>query len=336
MDSNIRKAIIALAVFALLFGVMVRAEARLITFDFTGTVTTVRDDCGVVGTIVPGTSLTGRLTYDTSVPETFPGVYNFATETVPNGIYITIGSFMFNSICCDLFDIFITNNGIDAIGVQEELPTSNDLSFFTDVIVLTLVDSTGTVFSDTSLPTTLDLDDFDSSVVEIVGFCGTSGIFDIFGTLNTLTLRAPHPVDIKPQSCPNPLNVKSRGVLPVAILGTADFDVTTIDPASIRLEGVAPIRSAFEDVATPFESLNGEADASNCTDEGSDGFMDLTLKFRTQEIVAALGGVQDGEVLILTLTGILQDGGFIQGEDVVVILKKGNQNHIEEVKKGKK
>jgi len=33
------------------------------------------------------------------------------------------------------------------------------------------------------------------------------------------------PVDIKPTSCPNPLNVKSRGVLPVAILGTADFDV---------------------------------------------------------------------------------------------------------------
>lgn len=44
----------------------------------------------------------------------------------------------------------------------------------------------------------------------------------------------PVPIDIKPQSCPNPINVKSRGVLPVAILGTAEFDVTTIDPASIR------------------------------------------------------------------------------------------------------
>ena len=29
-------------------------------------------------------------------------------------------------------------------------------------------------------------------------------------------------VDIKPQSCPNPVNVNAKGVLPVAILGTAD------------------------------------------------------------------------------------------------------------------
>jgi hypothetical protein len=59
------------------------------------------------------------------------------------------------------------------------------------------------------------------------------------------------PFDIKPESCPNPLNTKSQGVLPVAILGTADFDVNTIDAASIRLAGVAPVRSTVEDVATP-------------------------------------------------------------------------------------
>ena len=59
------------------------------------------------------------------------------------------------------------------------------------------------------------------------------------------------PVDIKPQSCPNPLNCKTQGLLPVAILGTADFDVTTLDVFSIQLAGVAPLRSALEDVATP-------------------------------------------------------------------------------------
>jgi N-acetylneuraminic acid mutarotase len=60
-------------------------------------------------------------------------------------------------------------------------------------------------------------------------------------------------VDIKPTSCPNPLNVTSKGVLPVAILGTEDFDVNKIDVASIRLDGVAPIRSSLEDVAAPPE-----------------------------------------------------------------------------------
>jgi len=131
-------------------------------------------------------------------------------------------------------------------------------------------------------------------------------------------------VDIKPQSCPNPLNTKSRGVLPVAILGTPTLDVTTIDPASIRLEDVAPIRSSIEDVATPF-GASPEA-CSDCTTEGPDGFQDLTLKFDTQEVIDALGAVSDRECLVLTLTGNLKEefgGTPIQGEDVVFILKKG-------------
>ena len=136
---------------------------------------------------------------------------------------------------------------------------------------------------------------------------------------------APVAIDIKPQSCPNPINVKSRGVLPVAILGTAEFDVITINPASIRVVGVPPLRSALEDVATPFTPFNGEVDASSCTVFGPDGFMDLTLKLDTQQVVAALGDVIDGDVLILTLTGNSFDGAPIQGQDVVVILKKGNE-----------
>src|SRR5439155_10061879 len=46
------------------------------------------------------------------------------------------------------------------------------------------------------------------------------------------------PVDIKPLACPNPLNVTSRGTLPVAILGTIVFDVTKVDSASLLLQGV--------------------------------------------------------------------------------------------------
>ena len=135
------------------------------------------------------------------------------------------------------------------------------------------------------------------------------------------------PVDIKPQSCPNPLNVKSKGILPVAVLGTMDFSVTDVDVTTVQLEGISPLREDWEDVATPFEPLNGEVDvsASTCTDRGPDGFTDLTLKFDTQEIVAALGDVRDGEALILTFTGRLLDRTLIQGEDIVVIRKKGKK-----------
>lgn len=133
------------------------------------------------------------------------------------------------------------------------------------------------------------------------------------------------PVDIKPQSCPNPLNVTAKGVLPAAILGTENFDVTQIDFSTVALEGVHPLRWTMEDVATPFEPYIGKEVKCDCTTNGPDGYMDLTLKFDIQEVVAELGDVHDGEVRVLKLTGNLKEefgGTPIIGEDVVVILKK--------------
>jgi len=133
----------------------------------------------------------------------------------------------------------------------------------------------------------------------------------------------PVPVDIKPTSCPNPLNVTSKGVLPVAILGTADLDVTTIDPATVRLEGVAPLRWSYEDVATPYEPFLGKPlDPYACNEYGPDGYLDLVFHFDTQAVAAALGPVSDGDVLMLMLTGNFFDGRAIAGEDVVKIINK--------------
>jgi len=127
-------------------------------------------------------------------------------------------------------------------------------------------------------------------------------------------------VDIKPTSCPNPLNLKSKGVLPVAILGTDGFDVSDIDAASIRLAGVAAIRHNYEDVATPVSDANECA----CTTDGSDGFTDLVLKFKTQDIVEALindpGQLAQGQVLTLTVTGELFDGSVIEEADCMVLV----------------
>jgi hypothetical protein len=123
-------------------------------------------------------------------------------------------------------------------------------------------------------------------------------------------------------------------VLPAAILGSSDFDVTTIDPATVRLRlkgsednGVAPLRWALEDVATPSDSTDGKEDCySDCNTMGSDGFEDLTLKFDTQEVVAALGDFGARECLVLEVTADLiddQDEGSIIAEDVVLMLKPG-------------
>ena len=149
---------------------------------------------------------------------------------------------------------------------------------------------------------------------------GWGPMLDTVFALLTLEKFAPPPptievlVDVRPRSWPNPLNVRDRGVLPVAIMGTSKFDVRHIDPATILLEGVAPLRWALEDVGTADDPL-----------AGPDGLIDLTLKFSTQAIVAALGAINDGDAVVLHLTGNLKaeyGGTPIKGEDLVIIIKK--------------
>jgi hypothetical protein len=131
---------------------------------------------------------------------------------------------------------------------------------------------------------------------------------EVGGPAQTLSL------DIHPGSCPNPVNVKSHGVTPAAILGTADVVVREIDTSSILLEGVAPIRTAYEDVATP---ASGET--CSCTTAGKDRFEDLTLKFDTQELVAALGTLLPAEERILHMTGRFLDGTPFVSQDCIVL-----------------
>jgi hypothetical protein len=147
--------------------------------------------------------------------------------------------------------------------------------------------------------------------------------------------------DIKPMSCPNPLNVKRgydldsrtitkeiadepqaeelRAVFPVAILGTDEFDVGTIDPTTVMILGVPPIRWNWEDVSTPMEENAAECE---CNEKGGDGLMDMTLKFDKGLIADALGEVHDGDVIALDIEGELYDGTHFVGTDCVIIRAK--------------
>ena len=113
-------------------------------------------------------------------------------------------------------------------------------------------------------------------------------------------------VDIKPGSDENPVNVKSNGVLPVAVLGNYTFNVTDINQTTIWLNDTCkPIRCSYEDV-------NG------------DGYEDLVLKFETQCVIGCLPDpCNDGDIVTLTLTGELDDGTPITGSDDVRVLIKG-------------
>lgn len=131
-------------------------------------------------------------------------------------------------------------------------------------------------------------------------------------------LPTPVDIDIKPTSCPNPLNVNSGGVVSVAILGSADFDVSDVDAATVTLAGVPALRWNTEDAASP---VANRTDPCDCTTAGADGYTDLVLKFDKKDLVAAVGDVVNGEVIHLTLEGDLNDGSAIEGTDCMVVRK---------------
>lgn len=149
--------------------------------------------------------------------------------------------------------------------------------------------------------------------------------FDDLKYATNREVEIPVTMDIKPGSCPNPLNVKSQGVLPVAVIGTKDFDAKSIDPGTIRLsregiEGaVAPIRWSYEDVSAPFEG-----DLCDCHELKADGIIDLSLKFKTQQLVDVLKLKEvAGKNAEFTLRGKLKeefDGAPIVGSDCIRIL----------------
>jgi hypothetical protein len=138
------------------------------------------------------------------------------------------------------------------------------------------------------------------------------------------------PVDVKPGGCPNPLNLRSNGVLPVSVLGTPDFDVSQIEISTVRLTGagdglgfVRPVEgppgphTVIADIGTPFPGT-----PCDCHDLSGDGIDDLSLKFRTQEVVEALGleVIPGGELVPLVVGGLLVDGTPFGGVDCVVIV----------------
>jgi hypothetical protein len=134
-------------------------------------------------------------------------------------------------------------------------------------------------------------------------------------------------LDIKPGSCPNPVNPRSRGVVPIAIVGSESFDVTNVDIESLilaRADGVggsvAPLagphgpRAHIEDVATPFDG-----EECDCHELGSDGFDDLALKFSTVEVSEALQlrSLPNKRPVALTISGSLLDGTTFTASDCI-------------------
>ena len=88
-------------------------------------------------------------------------------------------------------------------------------------------------------------------------------------------------LDIKPGSYPNSINTKSNGVIPVALLGTDTFDVTTVD--------VTTLRFGPNDALPAHDLTDLEVYAEHLQDVNYDGYTDLVSHYKTKQTGIAAG-----------------------------------------------
>ena len=129
-------------------------------------------------------------------------------------------------------------------------------------------------------------------------------------TMSSLVAFAASPVnvDIKPGSNHNSVNLKSSGLLPVALLGSAELDVRTVRPETIMIGDVdLPENGSYDNrrLMYGYEDLNG------------DGYQDLVGEFVVYHLVR--NGVLTAETTSLTVTAQLSDGTEIVGQDSVAV-----------------
>jgi hypothetical protein len=133
-------------------------------------------------------------------------------------------------------------------------------------------------------------------------FPGDDIICGIVGSLSAFAVVEPFggevEIDIKPGTYPNWINLESKGVVPVAVLSTAQYDATCVDPSTVTFAGASPTHWSVVDV-WPY-----------------DGKMDMVFQFKTQELILDEGSTE------ATLIGYTVFNVPIEGADTVQIVPK--------------
>jgi PKD repeat protein len=132
---------------------------------------------------------------------------------------------------------------------------------------------------------------------------------------DALTLTVPYyavDIEIMPGSNRRPINMGQRGVLPVAILSTADFDARDVDPASVMLGDET-------DPDTPVAQRNNGTWRTSIEDVNGDGLPDLVVMFDVPSLVA--NGDLTAGTTELVLRGFMSNActNFRGAQSVVIV-----------------
>jgi len=126
----------------------------------------------------------------------------------------------------------------------------------------------------------------------------TNGYGIIMSETGAISSFIPVTIDIKPGSDPNTINLKSKGVIPVAVLTDEFFNAEDVVIDSVVFAKASPTKRNLEDI-------------------DNDDDLDLILHFEIQDLQLTL---DDAEVV---LTGSLIDEALIKGIDFVKVISPG-------------
>jgi hypothetical protein len=121
-------------------------------------------------------------------------------------------------------------------------------------------------------------------------------------------------IDVEPGTCPNTFNPRMQDMITVALVGTPHFDVDEVDEASLYMDNAAPMRVQYQDISRP-----GEGDDCPCSDEGRDGYQDLVLWFRIEDLFVDPAGLAANESRQLTLSGKFKSGSAFEATNCIVV-----------------
>jgi hypothetical protein len=292
-----------------------------VTLNFAGELNEVTDTTAgsVLGDLFNvGDTFTGTFTFDDSVPDMVPGDPDFGSYrfvTPPSALSVTINGLTFSSDPNDL-EIFASvqndfsdvGSTVDAIGVfvfenKVIYPVPTGIS---SNMAIELQDSTGFAIDSDSLPPSIEVSSWsDWARLTILSEFSAGGpdmpgeAYAIRG--NILSFAGPTQqvnVDVRLGDRLNHVNPRSKGVIPVAILGSLEFDATQVDSSTVAFGS----------------SEASPARAGHVADFNADGFVDVLFLFRTQETGLSCS---DDEA---RLTGMTFSGDAFSGTDSLEVV----------------